>query len=127
MSKKSQIGNHGPQHSTAPEVDFFGLTFFQVPAVKGPSAVWAASHQALWRLIRRHQRDLRPCQGVAIEIRQQLAALFPLLDAVCRRTCPWCPDPCCIVTTVWYDFIDLLFLHFIETPLPPAPLADRLD
>jgi hypothetical protein len=79
------------------------------------------------RLICYHRKDIKPATRIATTIHHELEAIFPLLDKICRRTCPWCPDPCCIVTKVWYDFIDLVFLHLIEVPLPPGPLAYQLE
>jgi len=101
------------------------LQFHRIPGMDEPSTTWATSNQALDRLICRHHRYIKPAARIAAVIRQELELIFPLLDTVCRLTCPWCPDPCCIVTKVWYDFIDLIFLHLIEVPLPPGPLAFR--
>lgn len=107
--------------------DLVDLQFHRIVGLNGPSQTWVVSNRALNRLIRRRFRHLKPAREVAARIRQELETIFPLLDTVCRRTCPWCPDPCCIVTKVWYDFIDLIFLHLIELPLPPGPLAARLE
>jgi hypothetical protein len=61
--------------------------------------------------------------SVAESIRNRLQAVFPLLSEICLGTCPWCPEPCCIVTRVWYDFRDILFFHLTEVPIPPGPLT----
>ena len=103
------------------------LRFLRCAGLDEPPGKWVATNRELGGLIRRHGRGLQPAAAVAAGIRAELEAIFPLIDAVCQRTCPWCPDPCCIVTRVWYDFIDLLFLHLIEAPLPPGPLAYRLE
>jgi hypothetical protein len=110
----------------APDADA-DLRFLRVFGVERPPATWVASNRGLHRLIRRHHRQLGEAAAVAAAIRRALTAIFPLLDSVSRVTCPECPDPCCVVTTVWFDFIDLLFLHLIAVPLPPAPLANRLS
>ncbi len=103
------------------------LQFHQIPDVDGPSETWVSSNQVLDRLICYHHKDIKPATRIATAINHELETIFPLLDKICRRTCPWCPDPCCIVTKVWYDFIDLVFLHLIEVPLPPGPMAYQLE
>ncbi|MCP4689126.1 MAG: hypothetical protein GY859_13815, partial [Desulfobacterales bacterium] len=52
-----------------------------------------------------------------------MASLFPVLDALCGLTCPWCPTPCCIFNKVWIDFNDLLFMHLAGQPIPPLQLT----
>lgn len=103
------------------------LEFYRIPGIDKPPASWVTSNQVLSQLIRRHSRNLKPVTRIAAVIRQELEAIFPLIDTVGQHTCPWCPNPCCIVTKVWYEFIDLIFLHLIEAPLPPGPLASRLE
>ena len=101
--------------------------FHRIPGMDEPSATWITSNQVLDGLISHHSQYIKPATRIATLIRQELEAIFPLLDTICLRTCPWCPDPCCIVTKVWYDFIDLVFLHLIEVSLPPGPLASKLE
>jgi hypothetical protein len=102
------------------------LCFQRVPGVPAPPTVWMQSNRLLGRLTQRHRQCLVEARRTALNIRTELEALFPLIDMVSGTTCP-CPDPCCVVTKVWYDFIDLLFFHLISVPLPPGPLADRLE
>jgi hypothetical protein len=40
------------------------------------------------------------------------------MEALRQRTCRFCPEPCCITNTVWFDFRDLLILHLLDAPLP---------
>jgi hypothetical protein len=102
----------------------FPLCFQPIPGVSASPAVWVNSNQALGRFIQRQRLDA--ARRTASKIRQELTVLFPLIDRVSRATCP-CADACCLVTKVWFDFTDLLFFHLISVPLPPAPLADRLE
>lgn len=102
------------------------LCFQQVPGIGPPSATWASSNRELHTLVCRHRHRLKDCVAIAANIRRDLEALFPLIGTVSTATCPECQAPCCVVTKVWYDFIDLLFLHLIAVPLPPAPLADSV-
>ena len=84
---------------------------------------WAASNRAIsaWVTARRHR--FFEAISVAKSFQRRLKHLFPLLSEICRGTCPWCPEPCCIVTRVWYDFRDILFFHLTDVPLPPGPLT----
>lgn len=112
---------------TASSPERSALRFQQVPGVPTSPRAWVTSNQALGCFIRRHRHRLDEAGRTAGKLRRELTALFPLIDKVSRSTCPRCPNACCIVNTVWYDFIDLLFFHLISIPLPPAPLADRLE
>ena len=86
------------------------------------SRQWQASNRALGRLIARNRFRLANAIAIAKGIQCRLESVFPQLDKLVRRTCPWCPEPCCIVNKVWYDFADLLFLHLSRQLIPPAPL-----
>jgi hypothetical protein len=85
---------------------------------------WVNSNQALGRFIQGQR--LEKARKTADKIRQELTALFPLIERISRATCP-CIDVCCLVTKVWFDFTDLLFYHLISIPLPPGPLAEGLE
>jgi hypothetical protein len=51
--------------------------------------------------------------------------LAPQLDALCRRTCLHCPEPCCLAAKIWFDTADLLVLHLNRMTVPAAqPLGD---
>ena len=63
------------------------------------------------------------CHGAEC-INGLLQLINPLLDQLCRQTCTFCPDPCCMEAKIWYDIKDLLFLHLCLQPCPPGqPLA----
>jgi hypothetical protein len=84
---------------------------------------WHQSNCALARLLSRHQRVLNKATAVALEIRREIDELTPLMTELCRRTCRFCPEPCCITNTVWIDFRDLLFFHLTDEPIPPCQAA----
>lgn len=86
---------------------------------------WHASNCALARLLNRHRRELDRARAVAMKIRRGIDDLSPLMTALCRRTCRFCPEICCIANTVWIDFRDLLFLHLIEAKIPPCQAASE--
>lgn len=88
---------------------------------------WQASNQLLSDWISDRHRRLTEATLVARSIRDRLTAVFPLMADLCRNTCPWCPEPCCIVTRVWFDFRDVLLFHLTATPIPPGPMRrDKL-
>ena len=98
-------------------------------AAPGPmgGGTWQQSNLALGRLIRNRRTELGKASALAALIHKRLTDLFPLLDNLCRSTCPWCPDPCCIVNKVWFDFQDLLFMHLCEHPIPPVQLRGEMN
>ena len=88
-------------------------------------ASWQAANQAVDYHLQRYCADLKPLAIVAREIKSYLNSVFPILDALCAHSCPWCPEPCCLKASVWFDFKDLLFLHFNKLSISPAqPRAD---
>ena len=102
-------------------------TFYQTSPAYGTQSDWCESNQAIGHVVHLHHTKLKRAIELAIEIRRRMETLFPLLDRLCRRTCRLCPDPCCLVATVWIDFRDLLFLHLNELPIPPAQLIQNLS
>ncbi|MFC1488266.1 hypothetical protein ACFL6B_00305 [Thermodesulfobacteriota bacterium] len=78
-------------------------------------------------LIHLHRPALARAVGFAHGILDQLMPIFPHLDNLCAVTCPWCPDPCCLVAKVWVDFKDLLFLHLTDQTVPPVQLTHNFD
>lgn len=99
------------------------VRFFKTVAVRDDPGRWEETNRAVRRLIRLHAARLEPVVGIAERIRRGMEFLFPIMDDLCRPTCPACLKPCCVVTRVWLDFRDLLFLHLLETIIPPAQLT----
>ncbi len=58
-------------------------------------------------------------------MRRRLESIFPLMDRLCRETCPDCINTCCRRAWVWADFKDLLFLHLDGIPVPHRQLLGR--
>ena len=100
------------------------LRFFPAADATGN---WKASNRALGFLIGRHRAQLAPAVAIAQRIHGRLTSIFPVMDTLCRVTCPWCPEPCCIVNKVWLDFQDLLFMHLTGEPIPSAQLTEDTD
>jgi hypothetical protein len=89
-------------------------------------ASWQEANQSLDFLIQRNFSELDRALSLAHKVQTRLASIFSLLDDLCRVTCPWCPDPCCLSAKVWIDFKDLLFLHLGGHPIPPEQLLPNL-
>jgi len=112
---------------TAPivEAGFFTMadvTFYPIRSRSDRESQWKTSNVALGRFVRRHRSRLRAAEDLAHAIERRLGWLFTVMDELCRNCCPWCPEPCCIVNKVWFDFRDLLFFHLLQLPIPPAQL-----
>ncbi|MGD8367704.1 MAG: hypothetical protein PVG78_08680 [Desulfobacterales bacterium] len=84
---------------------------------------WRASNRLVSDYVSVNRQRLSEAIRLAWSIRDRLTALYPIMADLCRSTCPWCPEPCCIVNRVWFDFRDVLFFHMTAVPLPPGPLG----
>lgn len=83
---------------------------------------WAQALQSLEHLVKSRGEALLKARALAAETRAGLERIFPLLDALCRDTCPRCPDPCCLHAAVYADFRDLLFFSLTNTEHPEMQL-----
>jgi hypothetical protein len=81
---------------------------------------WQAANQAIDYHCRLYPADLELSKILAQRIELCLNSVFKILDDLCKDSCPWCPEPCCLSASVWFDFKDLLFLHFNQKPIPPC-------
>lgn len=99
------------------------LQFRPCAAVSSQPTPWRESNGALSRLLKRIHRELIQARALAVEIRLAIDQLLPEMTALCRLTCRFCPEPCCITNTVWIDFRDLLLLHLLEAPVPTRQAA----
>jgi len=88
---------------------------------------WQEANRSLNYLIRLHRHKLSRTVSLAREVQVRLESIFSLLDDLCTVTCPWCPDPCCLLARVWVDFKDLLFLHLVGQQIPPSQLLTDLN
>jgi hypothetical protein len=82
--------------------------------------LWQEANQTLQYLIKRYGSQLNGALNLAVNIKKSLQVLFPLMETLCIHTCPWCPNPCCLSATVWFDFTDLLFLNLNGLKPPPS-------
>ena len=80
---------------------------------------WHEANQTMVHLMQLHKKQLDQVSNIADSISRLLQAVFPDLASLCNQTCPWCPEPCCMAATVWFDFKDLVFQHASGYDLPP--------
>jgi len=88
-------------------------------------ALWQEANTCLAHTMRQNHSVLAESHRQAQRIRRRLESIFPLMDRLCRKTCPGCMDICCRRAWVWADFKDLLFLHLAGIPMPDRQLLGR--
>ncbi|BBO76012.1 hypothetical protein DSCW_34290 [Desulfosarcina widdelii] len=86
---------------------------------------WQEANACLAKTIGNHGPALTHCRRQARQTRRLLESLFPLMEDLCRRTCPDCTDICCRRAWVWADFRDLLFFHLAGISVPERQLVSR--
>ena len=79
--------------------------------------LWQEANAAVEHHLHRHRQALATSRRASGEIRNHFASIFPIMDRLCRSTCPGCTDICCHHACVWIDFKDLLFLHLAAIPV----------
>ena len=85
-----------------------------------PPDEWQAVNRTIRFSLERYPEDFKPAVSLALKAKHRLESIFPVLHEICADSCPWCPEPCCLQARVWFDFKDLLFLHFNKVLIPPA-------
>ena len=87
---------------------------------------WRAAHQSFAHHLRRYTANLKPLKMRAQTLESLFRGVFPILDELCAASCPWCPEPCCLKASVWFDFKDLLFMHVNQLLIPPCQSKTNL-
>ncbi len=91
----------------------------RIPLIPWPTpSLWSEAHTSLAHAIALHRQRLTPAVASARQIKHRLASLFPLMDQLCRATCPGCEQVCCLHACIWADFKDLLFFQLARIPSP---------
>ncbi len=85
---------------------------------------WLEANRTMDYLIWLHDSSLGEVRRHAEKISNGLQSLFPILDELCAVTCGYCPEPCCMLATVWVDFRDMLFMRLCAGKTPPAQLLE---
>ena len=88
---------------------------------------WITTNCALARLLTCHHRELKAAIAIAVEIGRCIDRLAEQMAILCSRTCRFCPEPCCITNTVWFDFRDLLLFHLLELHIPVCQAASDVN
>jgi len=88
-------------------------------------SLWREANRTTAYLIRKNADALTACRCRAVQLRAKIASTFPLMDWLCRETCPDCVDNCCQRAWVWIDFKDLLYLHLADVPVPAQQMLRR--
>ena len=79
---------------------------------------WQEANFSIETHVRRYQTELEQAALTARKLRHLLVSIFSDLDDLCMATCPWCPEPCCLSASPWFDFCDLLYLHLNQLEIP---------
>ncbi len=96
------------------------------PAIPWNTPVlWQEANASLTRGISHNRFRLAAAFESASRLRRQLMSIFPLMDGLCRQSCPDCTAICCQHAWVWADFKDLLFYHLADIPVPVQQLLER--
>ena len=94
----------------------------------GSRPAWQEANRSIDVHIHRYRAKLGPAVVIAREIRCRLWSNFPALNELCMATCRYCPEPCCLTASPWYDFRDLLFLHLNPLEVPRSqPIHNNTD
>ncbi|MFH1980704.1 MAG: hypothetical protein ABIL58_02555 [Pseudomonadota bacterium] len=89
---------------------------------------WSAAHKALAFVKCRQEDRLRPVSHSATATGVAIRAFHDLAAELALSSCRFCPAPCCAAAAPWYDFTDLLMIHFGGMPTPPGqPIIDYGD
>lgn len=83
-------------------------------------ASWDEANGSISYLLNKRPQATGDLQRAAQDLRALFQESFPILDRLCAATCPFCPDPCCLKATIWFDLKDMVFLHLIHGPIPEA-------
>ncbi len=83
---------------------------------------WKEVNDSIDYIFRKTKESIKKIEEQALDIQSNLDTVFPLINQLCQYTCQFCPEPCCLVATVWFDFADLVFLHALKFNIPPGQL-----
>lgn len=86
---------------------------------------WARTIAQLEEAICSCTNRLQPAEKLSRNIIERLSEVSPILEELCRQTCPDCLDCCCHRATVWYDRRDLLVIRLATGAFPAGPVITR--
>jgi hypothetical protein len=88
---------------------------------------WRVANQAIDYHLQRYRTDMIQPKMRAQALKLGLNVVFTDMNDLCAHSCPWCPEPCCLIASVWFDFKDLLFLHFNRLSIPACQPKANLE
>jgi hypothetical protein len=88
-------------------------------------ADWQTTLTHLQTKITACSNGLASAQKLSKQIVVRYDRISPLLESLCRHTCPTCVDNCCRRATVWYDRRDLLTIYLATGSFPSGPVITR--
>ena len=84
----------------------------------GSNPAWQEANRCIDIHVHRYNAKLKSSLTMAQDLRARLESIFPILEDLCTVTCSWCPEPCCLTASPWFDFRDLIFLHLNHLSIP---------
>lgn len=88
--------------------------------------LWRAVNEAIARPLATKPGSLASVVATARRMDRSIAFLDDHMTTLCTATCSTCRDICCQRAKVWYDFKDLLFIHFSGRPYPPGQALSHI-
>lgn len=85
----------------------------------GAPCRWRAACRRIGVLLHCKAQHLPHVQQQVRAIEQHLRSLDVLFKHLGPQTCRMCPDPCCQVAKIYFDFRDLVFIMLHSQQLPP--------
>lgn len=84
------------------------------------SVLWEEINQSLVLHLRLYHDHLIRARAYAHLIQRDFWRVYPLMDELCRETCPTCEQTCCCKAKPYFDFRDLVYLHLCGIQPPSA-------
>lgn len=92
------------------------------------AVLWEEINQSLDIHLRLYHDHLIRARTYARLIQKDFWRIYPLMDELCSETCPTCEQTCCRRATPYFDFRDLVYLHFCNIQPPHAqPIAQASE
>jgi hypothetical protein len=85
----------------------------------GDEREWEEACRSVQYLRQRYSQGMKEIADLALAVRRGLERLAADMEALCLRTCRFCPSPCCLSARPYFDVADLLTQAFGDIPLPP--------
>jgi hypothetical protein len=91
------------------------------------AVLWEEVNQSLAIHLRLYHDHLIRARTYARLIQKDFWRIYPLMDELCLKTCPTCRRTCCRRAKPYFDFRDLVYLHFCNIQPPYAQPIKNAD